>query len=480
MLRLRLPLRIALAGLALLGLASACERSGVAPPPPAAPAPALDRRLQPGELYVGLAFSGGGHRASAFSYGVLQELAATGAGDNRHGLAGDVRFLSGVSGGAVTATWFALHGPAGLPAFRDRYLLRDAESALLAKPFPPEALAHWPRGSLLPRDSLAKVLDAFLFSGASFARLGGDRPVLRIVASDVARAVPFVFSPDSLTSLCQSLSRMPLSQAVAASAAFPAVFRPIILPVRHRACAGPAPPLRRLDSPAVQPVLSKLAAARQRYGDPRVDSLRLADGGMTDVYGTAGVISALAESRSPLGPMTPEQAVRVREILFLAVDASIDRKPAYRELIPTGRLIAVSLFGLPQRLRDKGPEGLDLDVLGDALRSTTTDSFPTLHTALAEWRRDLIAWRCGLDRKTAAALHGGELPADWSCASVTLIAGLIRPADLPPDLRQRLRKVPTRLHLPEEEIDMVVAAGRLALRQSPAMASLLRHLDATR
>ena len=478
------PLRRILAGLALLGTVAACDRTGAGTDradAPAGPAPALTRPLAPGELYVGLAFSGGGHRASAFSYGVLQELAATGAAHNRHGLAGEVRFLAGVSGGAVTAAWFALHGPAGLPAFRGRYLLRNAERYVLVDPRAPGPITPAVQDRVLARDSLAPVLDAYLFAGATFARLGKDRPVLRIVASDLARGAPFVFSPETLSAVCRNLARMPLSQAVAASAAFPAVFRPIVLPVRHRACAGsPPPPLRRLDSPEVQPVLARLAAARQRYGDPRVDSVHLADGGLTDVYGTAAVIAALAESRSVLGPMTPEQAVRVREILFLAVDASIDRSPTYRELIPTGRLLAVSLIGLPQRLRDKGPEGLDMEMLGDALRATTTDSFPTLRAALADWQHDIIAWRCGLDRKTAAALYGGPLPADWSCRSVTLVAGLIRPADLPPDLRRRMREVPTRLHLPQEDIDMVVAAGRLALRQSKAMASLIRHLDAAR
>lgn len=49
-----------------------------------------------GEVYVGLAFSGGGMRASAFAYGMLQELQAQGAitGTN-DGLLDTVRLVSG-------------------------------------------------------------------------------------------------------------------------------------------------------------------------------------------------------------------------------------------------------------------------------------------------------------------------------------------------------------------------------------------------
>ena len=53
-----------------------------------------------GELYIGLAFSGGGMRATAFAYGMLEELRATGGGPA--GLLDEVRLVSGVSGKGVT------------------------------------------------------------------------------------------------------------------------------------------------------------------------------------------------------------------------------------------------------------------------------------------------------------------------------------------------------------------------------------------
>ncbi len=74
----------------------------------------LEQQKSPfsGETVIGLSFSGGGTRAAAFSYGAIEALAAH---ESRSGcisrtLIDDVVFGSGVSGGAVPAVYFALHG----------------------------------------------------------------------------------------------------------------------------------------------------------------------------------------------------------------------------------------------------------------------------------------------------------------------------------------------------------------------------------
>ena len=64
------------------------------------------------DTIVGLAFSGGGTRAAAFSHGVLtaldRETIRTGAGPRP--LTEAVDFVAGVSGGSVTAAYFGLKG----------------------------------------------------------------------------------------------------------------------------------------------------------------------------------------------------------------------------------------------------------------------------------------------------------------------------------------------------------------------------------
>ncbi len=75
------------------------------------------RASSAGEIMIGLSFSGGGTRASAFSYGAIVELAAhkTRSGGIRSSLVDDVVFVSGVSGGSVPAVYFALHGAKTIP-----------------------------------------------------------------------------------------------------------------------------------------------------------------------------------------------------------------------------------------------------------------------------------------------------------------------------------------------------------------------------
>src|SRR6185369_12442948 len=65
------------------------------------------------KLFVVVTFSGGGKRAAAFSYGVLEALrdvqVTTPDGDV-HALLDEVDLISAVSGGAFTAAYYALNG----------------------------------------------------------------------------------------------------------------------------------------------------------------------------------------------------------------------------------------------------------------------------------------------------------------------------------------------------------------------------------
>ena len=67
------------------------------------------------ELFVGLAFSGGGMRAAAFSYGVLAEFDRIKfrSKNSTTRLIDHVDFLSGVSGGAITAAYFGSRADGG-------------------------------------------------------------------------------------------------------------------------------------------------------------------------------------------------------------------------------------------------------------------------------------------------------------------------------------------------------------------------------
>src|SRR3984957_6576471 len=85
-----------------------------------------------GDMVVALAFSGGGTRAAAFSYGVLQGFDQTRV-PTRTGpvsLLERLDFLSGVSGGSILAAYYGLRGREGYADFKQRFLLANGEEGL--------------------------------------------------------------------------------------------------------------------------------------------------------------------------------------------------------------------------------------------------------------------------------------------------------------------------------------------------------------
>jgi NTE family protein len=75
------------------------------------------------DILVGLAFSGGGMRAAAFSFGVLKEMekANVSVRGERVPLIDHIDFVTGVSGGAVPAAYFGLKRRAGWRIFASAF-----------------------------------------------------------------------------------------------------------------------------------------------------------------------------------------------------------------------------------------------------------------------------------------------------------------------------------------------------------------------
>ena len=97
----------------------------------------LNRRSD--ELSLALAFSGGGTRAAALSYGVMLELRDTRVvldGRERR-LLDAISVISSVSGGSFTSAYYGLYGDRLFVDFEERFLHRDVEGALLRSLFNP-------------------------------------------------------------------------------------------------------------------------------------------------------------------------------------------------------------------------------------------------------------------------------------------------------------------------------------------------------
>ncbi len=157
------------------------------------------------DLLIALSFSGGGTRAAAFSHGVLTEM--DGARMRRGGasLLDRVDFVSGVSGGSVTAAYYGLKKRAALTDFRERFLLRDAEEALRTK-FTLINIQRALSGGVNDATGFTRWLDDNLFQGATFAEFRADRrPRIWINAADIYNRTTFVFGQTAFSAMCSDL-----------------------------------------------------------------------------------------------------------------------------------------------------------------------------------------------------------------------------------------------------------------------------------
>jgi NTE family protein len=184
------------------------------------------------ELFVILAFSGGGTRAAAFSYGLLEALQAVtyprAAGPARS-LLEAVDVISSVSGGSFTAAHYALFGTAGFKQFEDDFLYRNIQAKLILKALAPWNWFRLMRSDYSRIDMAAELYDDDVFHGATFATLlehARGRPYVLLNATDMTVGARFEFTQDQFDLLCSDLSRVPVARGVAASSAFPILLSP--------------------------------------------------------------------------------------------------------------------------------------------------------------------------------------------------------------------------------------------------------------
>ena len=87
------------------------------------------------ELFICLTFSGGGTRAAALSYAVLEKLHETRIvwKGREKSLLDEVDCISSVSGGSFTAAYYGLFGERLFVDFRERFLEKDIQGGLTGR-----------------------------------------------------------------------------------------------------------------------------------------------------------------------------------------------------------------------------------------------------------------------------------------------------------------------------------------------------------
>jgi NTE family protein len=426
----------------------------------------VDTELAPGvetnydDMVVALSFSGGGMRAAAFSYGVLEGFDQTRVPTRTSAtsLLDRLDFLSGVSGGSILAAYYGLKGRAAMADFRPRFLNVNAEESLQTD-LSLGNIARGLNGGVNDTTRFPVWLDAHLYGQATFGDLlRRQRPRVWINAADIYDRTAFIFAPVTFSALCSDLSSYPVSLAVAASAAVPVVFAPIVVQNFHSTCSTPLPGwvARVRNDPNAAPLIKSYADALERYRSGAINYVKLLDGGLIDNYGLAGFTVARLAANTPFGPLAPQQAVKLRRLLFLVVDSGRAPSGQWAQTVP-------------------GPKGVDLIMATSdtATESGAIGSYSAFDVTMADWRKTLVSWRCGLSE---ADRHRFGAPPGWNCRDLEFYISKISFDALGADRSAALNRVETRFQLPADQIDMLVTAGRDALNVNPKFRAFVTSL----
>jgi len=398
------------------------------------------RPKQSDDLLLFLAFSGGGTRAAALSYGVLEELARTEVtlGGTRRRLLDEVDVISAVSGGSFTATYYALKGDKIFQEFEGKFLKRNIEHAIAGRVLSPGNWFRLASGTFSRSDVCAELYDDTIFDHATYADLlksGG--PFVVVNGADVTTGARFPFTQDTFDVLCSDLSAFPVARAVATSSALPPMLTPISLVNRAGSCGWQVPPwAAAAGAPGAPLGRGGMRALELRsYADAKERPyVHLFDGGIAENLGLRALIEALDVIAAAPPALAPGVLGGPKEILAIVVNAHKN----------------------PERDWDRSDDPPGKGDLVDQMGSIPVDRYSL--EAVEAAREQLARWAAATPGRTA---HLVEVSFD----------GITDPKE-----RHYFYNLPTSFALEDEQVDKLrEIAGRL-LRQSPELRKALEEM----
>jgi NTE family protein len=422
------------------------------------------------QALVVLAFSGGGTRAAAFSYGVLEALRRTevaGPKGEKGRLLDYVDVITGVSGGSFTALAYGLYGEKLFDQYERAFLKRNVQGELIGRFFDP---GNW--GALWSEswgrsEMAAQLYDEILFHGATFADLErGSGPFILASATDISTGGRIVFQQGVFDILCSDLGAVPLSRAAAASSAVPFALSPVTLNNYGGSCHYETPRMfTQFRDPATAPRPAARATRElqdlQALGDGTLRPyIHLVDGGLADNIGVRGVLSALEELEAlhDAGVATPlDDLRRVVVVIVNSVSAPKTNWDA-SERPPSDVAILIKATGVPiDRYSYEGIELLkDIGARWQTMRRIRRS--PALDLAK--------------DPALAPDVHAPDI--DIYAIDVSFAAlKNIDSAEF-----DYLNSLPTSFVLPDEAVDRLRAAAGRILLDSPDFRRLLKDVGA--
>lgn len=414
------------------------------------------------ETLVLVAFSGGGVRASALAFGVLEQLRKTEVtiDGKRKRLLDEIDVISSNSGGSYTAAYYGLFrdrmfsdSPEAEYRFENAFLKADFEGQILHAMYNPENLLHLLSPYYNRTDLAAATLGKSVFHDKTFGDLyGNGRPFIILNTHDIVKGGRFQFTQDFFDGLCSDLSRFPVARAVMASSALHGLFGTVRVKNYTRAyCTPPEWIPNALEDLERNPSRFTSAKLIERYyrkecwdGD---QSCKLNegdsyfafqnDGGAVDNLGLRPLVWGLTSLDPDMSFMRQVNLGIVKRVLLISVNAGGE---------PDSDL----------ERSQSGPSAVNLiqSAVDSAIEQVSYDSL--------EFARTVFETRM----KSKYPLAQYHRP---------VIVAFDRIKDR--DMRHCFKNVGTRLTLPDGTIDQVSNIGRNLLWQSQAFQDFVKAYD---
>lgn len=409
------------------------------------------------ETFICLTLSGGGTRAAALAYGVMEALRDIPAPDGGGSMLDEVDIISSVSGGSFAAMGYGAWRDEFFEGkFRERFLDLNLPAEILAVMLNPINALRLPSVVLDRTDIAAEYYDDRIFDHYAYGDLirRDRRPFIVINSTNIATSTRVEFTQGDFDLLGSDLSSVPVGWAVAASSAFPVVFSPLRMKYHE-----PPYGMTVINDYVVKAKGTKEDTRLQKWarhiatrdpigpgGQYTLDErhhkfMFLADGGLVDNMGLRHVIDSM--QRGDIRRLM--ESGRIKRLIVISVDAGVesnmeieDRPTSPGIFMQTFKAATIgvdnysdSLVRIMNHLMVEEPRMHQVAV--DAIRETCPD-------AVDGFRKE----RPNVERKF---LHIGFQQI------------------LDRDRRERFEQIPTRLFLPKEDVDDLIALGRELVRE---------------
>jgi len=408
-------------------------------------------------LLLYLTFSGGGTRAAALSYGVLEELRKTevAIAGKKHRLLDEVDGISGVSGGSFTAGYYGLFGDRIFEDFESKFLKKNIQGALLLGVLNP---LNWPKlfsGIFGRSDLSAQYYDKHVFEGKTFGDIAARKgPMIIINATDMSYGTRIGFTQEAFDLICSDVSHFPVARAAAASSAVPMVLSPITLRNYAGTCGYKVPEKfeEMLKSRAVSERQFYLINNLSVYLDSEKKRyIHLVDGGVADNLGVRAVLDRVLLRGSFWKSIQGTPAEKVQKVVLMVVNAETepDKKWDKTEKIPPFGAMSSAYSSI-------------------AIERYNEETIALLKESVKSWENEIKTERC----------KGGVVSSEpGSCGDINFYVVEVK-FDALRDETERMyfKRLPTSFKLSSERVDQLRDVAHRLLGESEEYQRLLRDL----